>query len=284
MSVKCPVTNKECPYLKKLDSDICPREHECDVVKESYSKMIQKPPSPRKFLIILFSVLLVSLISVCVVYFFILDKDLSLLGLGNKMSEATPTPVSTAAADPTPENTPGPTSAHNPTETTTAAPTPVSTPAPTALPPVPLTSNSATKPVRIELDDLIAEVQNVPLDENQKIAVLPTARIISWYEGSYLPGNEGNCILFGYKHYGGIAGIFYNLEKLQPGDKITFTLDNGTKITQTVIDSIIYRGGILPNDTFIIESENPRTVIISETGSIDSETGGYIDLIVVYTQ
>ena len=56
------------------------------------------------------------------------------------------------------------------------------------------------------------------LDENQKIAVLPTARIISWYEGSYLPGNEGNCILFGYKHYGGIAGIFYNLEKLQPGD------------------------------------------------------------------
>jgi len=48
MSVICPVTNKECPYLKKLDTDICPREHTCDAVKESYSGMLQKPPAPKK--------------------------------------------------------------------------------------------------------------------------------------------------------------------------------------------------------------------------------------------
>ena len=108
MSVICPVTNKKCPYLKKLDSDVCPREHTCDAVKESYSGIIQKPPAPRKFLIILFSILIVAIIGVSIVYFFILDGNLSSLGVDKKSSAALPTPEPAISAVPTAEPTDSP--------------------------------------------------------------------------------------------------------------------------------------------------------------------------------
>ena len=106
MQVICPVTNKECPYLKKLDSDVCPREHTCDAVKESYSGMVQKPPAPKKFLIVLFSILLVAVLAVCLIYFIVLDGDLSALGSGKTPS--VPTPAATMTAVPTEESTPQP--------------------------------------------------------------------------------------------------------------------------------------------------------------------------------
>lgn len=284
MSVICPVTNKECPYLNKLDTDICPREHECDAVKESYSGMIQKPPMPKKFLIILFSVLAVAILSISLVYFLILDGDLSIFKSGKNSSENTPPPGPTLTVVPTQESTPEPIASPVPTLSSSHTPLPVITPEPTALPPVPVTSETASKPVRIEFDGLIAEVKGVPLDENQKIDVLPTSLIISWYEGSYIPGDAGNCILFGYKHYDGMAGLFYNLDSLGIGDIVTFTLDNGTIIEQTVIEKTIYSDGFLPARILELENETPRTTIISETGDIDPQTGTYKDLIAIITE
>ena len=280
MSVICPVTNKECPYLKKLDSDVCPREHTCDAVKESYSGMIQKPPAPRKFLTILFSILLVAIIGVSIVYFFVLDGDLSSLGMGKKSSEALPTPEPVISAVPTAEPTDSPT----PSISASPTPLPVTTPLPSELPTIPITSKTAEKLVRIEIDGIVAEVNNVPLDENQNIDVLPTALSISWYEGSYLPGTTGNCILFGYKHFDGMAGLFYNLDSLRTGDVITFTLDNGKIIEQKVSETTIYKDGYLPDEVLELENTIARTVLISETGDIDSATGGYKDLIVVITE
>ena len=280
MSVICPVTNKECPYLKKLDSDVCPREHTCDAVKESYTGMIQKPPMPRKFLIILFSILFVAIIGVSAIYFFVLDGDLSSLGLSKKSSDINPKPNPTISAVPTT----APTNSPTPSLSATYTPLPVTTPVPSELPPISITSKTAEKLVRVEIDGIVAEVKNVPLDENQNIDVLPTALSISWYEGSYLPGTTGNSILFGYKHFDGMAGIFYNLDSLRTGDIIIFTLDNGSKIEQKVSGTTIYRGGYLPDDVLELENTIARTVLISETGDIDPETGGYKDLIVVIAE
>ena len=81
-----------------------------------------------------------------------------------------------------------------------------------------------------------------------------------------------------------MSGAFYNLAKLQPGDKIKFTLDNGTIIEQTVTDNIIYRYGFLPEEVLALENDTPRTVIISETGNINPETGGFMDLIAIIAE
>ena len=81
-----------------------------------------------------------------------------------------------------------------------------------------------------------------------------------------------------------MAGLFYNLDSLRTGDVITFTLDNGNKIEQKVSEITIYRDGYLPVDVLELENTIARTVLISETGDIDSETGGYKDLIVVITE
>lgn len=272
MSFKCPVTNKTCPYLKKLDSDVCPREHECEAVKISYSEIGQKPPAPKKFLTILFSALIILLASISIIYFFILD--------GGVFSENTTTPTT--------EPTPSVTLSIEPTLTSGFQVTTTTNPPPASgtLPQIIKTANPAEKPVRITLDSLeiIAEIRNVPLDENGNISVIFSSYIISWYEGSYLPGENGSCILFGYKYYGGISGVFYSLEKLHTGDAIKFTMDNGSVVEQYIYDIIVYKDGFLTEDVLAIENNYARTVIISETGDIDSETGSYKDLIVVFAK
>lgn len=284
MSVICPVTNKQCPYLKKLDTDICPREHECDAVKESYSGMIQKPPMPKKFFIILFSVLIMAIIGVSLVYFLVLDGDLSFFSPGRYSNKNISPSGSSITAVPSETATENPSYTPVPTLSSSYTPFPVITPEPTQLPPVPITSEAATMPVRIELNGALAEIKGVPLDNNQKIDVLPSSLTVSWYEGSYIPGETGNCILFGYKHYNGMAGIFYNLDSLSIGDTIKFTLDNGTVIEQTVIKTTIYRNGYLPAEILSLDSDSSRTTLISETGDIDSKTGTYNDLIVILTE
>ena len=284
MSVICPVTNKECPYLKKLDSDICPREHTCDEVIKSYSGMIQKPPAPRKFLIITFSILLALIVGVCLVYFLVLDGDLSSLGIGKNSSEKPPATENPAIIVQTQVPSEQPVQTATPSNLPSQTPLPVTTPAPQVLPDVPVTTEDPTMPVRVGFNDLIAEVKGVPLDENQNIKVLLNALVISWYEGSYIPGATGNCLLFGYKHFDGMAGIFYYLDELKMGDTVEFTLDNGSKIIQKVTEITVYEDGYLPDTVFELENETPRTVIISETGDIDTNTGGYKDLIVVITE
>ena len=54
----CPVTGKACPYDQKLNSGVCPKEHECDIIRAEYSHMLKKPPSPRKYIFISLAVVL----------------------------------------------------------------------------------------------------------------------------------------------------------------------------------------------------------------------------------
>ncbi|MFO7610948.1 MAG: class F sortase [Clostridia bacterium] len=278
MAVKCPVTNKDCPYLQKLETDVCPREHYCDAVKSSYSEILKKPPASRKATALILAAILILLLSALAVYLFVFSNGFP-FGW-NSQAENTP---GNSLPNITGSPTPVPTQVEGVVVETTSSPTAMPLPTQSALPPVPVTDEAAVKPVRIESEDILAEVRNASLDEEGKISVISSAEIVSWYEGSHLPGESGNCILFGFKHYGGLAGAFFPLDKLRTGDTITFTLDNGLKVVQQVYDSIIYRNGFLPAEVLALERDEPRTVIISETGDINPDTGRYLDFIVVFT-
>ncbi|MBN2558068.1 MAG: class F sortase [Clostridia bacterium] len=277
MAVKCPVTGKECPYLQKLETDVCPREHDCDAVKNSYSEIIKKPPASKKTVALIIAAILILLASILAVYLFVFSNGFPF----GWNSQGKNNPGNPSANQPE-TSTASPTQADGAAVETTSPPTSIPIPSKTALPPVPVTGEAALKPVRIESDDILAEIREVPLDQDGKIEVISSAEIVSWYEGSYLPGETGNCIIFGFRHFGGLAGALYPLDKLRTGDIIIFTLDNGLKVVQQVYDSIIYRDGFLPAEVFALDGDEPRTVIISETGNIDPTTGRYLDFIVVF--
>ena len=268
MKTRCPVTGKECPYDQILTSGVCPREHECDIIRAEYANMIKKPPSPRKYIFISLAVVLV-LAAAAIVYFLVLDGSLDFLGSNTKVTE---TSSSLPSASPTVE----------PTVLPTQEPTVIPTPAPTELPAVPITGNEASSVVRISLNEVTHEVKKVGLDEDLKIKAYPDARIVSWYEGSFLPGGEGNSILFGFRYFGGVSGAFEGLDGLVTGDKVVLTLDNGELIELEVYDKKTFGKDSVPSSVFELEDTSPHTVLISQAGEIDPNTLDYTDMLVVW--
>lgn len=262
MKVICPVTGSSCPYDQKLDAGVCPREHECDIARAAYSKMLKKPPSARKPIYISLAVVLLLAVA-AILYFFVFNGNLTFL-------QKSPSPTGIVEQTPSPSAQP------------TVQPSAVSTPEPTELPGIPATGEDAEYVSRISFLDDIHEVKVVGLDPAKRIKAYPDALIVSWYEGSYLPGEKGNSIFFGFRHFGGVSGAFYSLQELDTGDTVTFTLDNGTLIEQSVYEIFIYDEDQLPDDVFALENNTSRTVLISQAGVVDSLTGDYTDMIVVY--
>lgn len=266
MKVICPVTKKECPYLDKLETDVCPREHYCDQVRDSLSKITKKPPSLKKRIILASA--FIAIAAVLLVYFFVFDNFLFNKGNAEGPDVSNPPPVNSDASGIEVKPTANPSFAPLPT--------------PSALPEIPVTGGPAETPSRIVVDGIEAEILPVPLDEYGMIKVVHSPSKLSWYEESAIPGEDGNSIIFGYKYYMGMAGIFNSLDSLKPGDKVGFTLDNGVNVELTVYDVAVYENGRLDDDVLSLSITDSRTVLISETGDIDPESGQYEDLVAVF--
>lgn len=259
MKIICPVTKKKCPYLKKLETDLCHREHECDQVKDFYAGITKKPPSKRKRILIAgLIIIIISTVLIC----FLIFKDFIF-----KNNNAGPSDSSDASGI---------------VISTTQKPSFEPLPTPSPLPAIPTTDVQATAPARLTIGSVESEIISVPLDSNSMIKVEQSPSVLSWYQGSSIPGQSGNCIIFGYKYYNGIVGVFHSLDSLKLGDSLTFTLDNGTRVSQTVYDIRVYRGGILDSDVLSIDFEGLRSVLISETGAINPNTGQYEDLVALF--
>ncbi len=268
MKTICPVTGNECPYDQKLISGVCPKEHECDVIRAEYANMLKKPPMPQKYILISLAVVIV-LATASILYFLVFDGTLDFRKNNIEVHEtalptSSPAPIIVNTAQSTPK------------------PTAVTTPGPTVLPAVPITDAEASSIVRINISGILHEVKNVGLDLYQRIEAYPDARIVSWYDGSDLPSGSNNSILFGFKYYNGLSGAFYFLDTVEVGDKIGFTLDNGTVVDLEIYDKKVYGKNSLPTEVFELESTSPRTVLITQSGDINSSTGDYMDMLVVY--
>ena len=143
----------------------------------------------------------------------------------------------------------------------TATPTPVPTDVPAAavapvvpLPPVP----QRNVPYRIVIDKIgvNAAVAEFGLDRKQVPEVPQNGRDVAWYNFSARPASGSNAVFAGHVTWSGRA-VFYDLEDLAPGDRITVLSDNGaTRITYTV------------NSVFLVDTDDPNsTSVMSPTNS-----------------
>ncbi len=268
MQTVCPITNERCPYQKKLVNGVCEDQLTCPIVDVSFRqlKKKRKPLKKKAILISFYSLLALLLVAFIYVFFF------TNLITSPKVSESTPTPV------PSPiESEEGFVVYINEEidETTQYENNP--------LPLVPVSNDEASNVVRIKIDSLsiFALVKSVSLNQYNLIETYPDKSIVSWYEGSHLPSENGNCILVGNKYFDSFAAVFNQLDQIAINDQIIFTLNNGTTVVQTIYDIIIYNSPILPEVVFKLDGSYPITTIISKTGNINKDTGDYDSFIVV---
>jgi hypothetical protein len=187
-----------------------------------------------------------------------------------------------------------------PTPTPTPAPSPlrlgVPSPQPTTgllgtrsaravdLQPVPV-----VEPIRLHAPSIGVDAPVVPVGvvaETSEMELPPDIATVGWYRPGVAPGSaEGSAVLAGHvdSRVAG-AGVFFRLERLQPGDPVSVTLADGTELRYEVVGRRRYAKEELPTTELFATSGAARLVLITCGGEFDSATGHYVDNIVAYAR
>jgi hypothetical protein len=123
-------------------------------------------------------------------------------------------------------------------ESPTAKPSATVPPTPTEDP-----FRAAGRPVRFYAPAIgvDASVESVGLTNDGRMDVPRQWMNVGWYSGGYFPGETGNAVVAGHldSNTGGPA-VFWDLDKLQPGDEVAVTYENGDLYTFRVTGSETY--------------------------------------------
>lgn len=128
-----------------------------------------------------------------------------------------------------------------------------------------------------------APIEHVGLDAQKRMDVPKGIGNVGWYDLGTRPGDRGSAVIDG--HYDtptGAPAIFYNISKLQKGDKVMVTDENGKNHTFVVSDNLTYAYDKLPLQKIFTQSDKPRLNLITCGGTWDKGSHNYSERNVVY--
>lgn len=170
-----------------------------------------------------------------------------------------------------------------------AQPTPKMTPVPKKPSLVPLASVPPTSATMVDGNLTIprigvsAEIVPVGITEEGNMATPPSPWKVGWYKFGAIPGELGKVVLAGHLDSQDGPAIFWNLNQLQPGDRIEVT-SGGRTYTYVVTSSAIYPFNDAPVDEIFGSNNRPELVLITCDGTFDHGTHNYDQRLVVYTE
>ena len=156
-----------------------------------------------------------------------------------------------------------------------------------AQPAAPADDAAGRTPVQLTIARAGVAARIVPLGETATgaMATPETPTDVGWWQFGAAPGDVGSAVLGGhldFHDYG--AAVFWNLNRLRPGDSVIVTRADGTQLSFIVQSSEIYP----ENDTAAIErifrqSDTARLNLITCAGTFNPITRDYNQRLVVYT-
>ncbi|AOM84092.1 class F sortase [Salisediminibacterium beveridgei] len=140
-------------------------------------------------------------------------------------------------------------------------------------------------PHRIEIpaigvDAIIEEVGLLPGGQMDEPTEMDE---VAWYEGGYMPGEQGSAVLAGHVDSRTGPAIFIDLEKLEAGDEIIVTDEEGTEKVFVVQNSESYDRNDAPLQTIFGYSYRSQLNLITCTGEFNTEAGTHDERLVVYS-
>lgn len=165
---------------------------------------------------------------------------------------------------------------------------PAATAAPSIDRPVaePLPVREPGRPVRVGIPRIDVDTRVVPvgMDENRAVEVPDDIAIVGWYAPTGVePGSDrGSAVLVAHRD-GAVdgAGVFYDLGRLEPGDRVVVTDEDGRRLRYEVVSREYIDRQRLPVEELFGETGPPRLTLISCGGEYIPERGGYQDNVVV---
>ncbi len=140
-------------------------------------------------------------------------------------------------------------------------------------------------PVRLRIPSINvdAAVENVGLTPAGAMEVPSNILDVGWYTLGSLPGATGSAVISG--HFDGStgeSGVFNNLDKLKPGDKIYVVNDQGATIVFVVRESRTYNPGYA-DDVFFPNDNGTHLNLITCDGVWDGAKKSYSKRLVVFS-
>lgn len=195
-------------------------------------------------------------------------------------------PLSAPSAGPTPSPT-------GDSPTTPADGTPATTPSPTSTAPEVVTRSgrladrevpAVVPPVRLVVPALgiDAPIGPVGVDPDGQMTVPTDVREIGWYRHGPVPGVRGSAVLAGHvdSRTQGV-GVFFELDRLQPGDMVEVTDADGATTAWVVTGRQLIDKAQLPLEEVFRRDGPARLVLITCGGSFDPAQRSYGSNVVV---
>jgi len=168
-------------------------------------------------------------------------------------------------------------------------------PQPVATTSVPISDGLGTsfevpgKPVRLLIPaiGIDANIQSVGLawQGNGTMGIPTNFTDVGWYKDGPLPGEPGSAVIDGHFDGKDIAeAVFYNLDKLQPGDTVDVVDEKGKTIHFRVIETKNYDYDAQTTEIFARDSSKVRLNLITCAGDWEATTKSYNKRIVVFTE
>lgn len=121
--------------------------------------------------------------------------------------------------------------------------------------------------------------------QNNQIAVPDNLYDAGWYKASAKPGEDGAMFVFGHVSSWQAKGIFYDLQTLQPGDKISITRGDNKQFIYRVMAKKLYDHAKVDMKTVFtpIKAGRPGLNLMTCAGHVIKGTNEFSERLVVFT-
>jgi len=142
----------------------------------------------------------------------------------------------------------------------------------------------AESPIRLMIPSISvnAAIQYVGVDDKKEMETPTNSTDVGWFDLGVLPGKKGSAVIDGhFDDQSGEAGVFFNLYKLKPGDKVYLTDSSGQTLAFAVRESRLYDPG---NADFLFSrNDSSHLNLITCDGVWDGTKKSYSKRLVVFT-
>ncbi|WP_239421893.1 class F sortase [Bacillus sp. CGMCC 1.16541] len=129
-----------------------------------------------------------------------------------------------------------------------------------------------------------APIEETGLTKDGQMGVPDDGETVAWFEPGTVPGREGNAVLAGHVDDKTGPAIFYHLEKLEVGDEVLVSDENGQVLTFVVKEKEAYPRDEAPIRDIFGPTYNRQLNLITCTGLFDRKKGTHEERLVVYTE